>query len=422
MSSNIFPITNSNTKAAQIVRKRFVIVPTTDTRPKFRDTQNMQVAPQGNPMILVQAYRDAGGSDATSGESLMSILPVVYSETFRPGDFRRIVTDSDNRQLNLWTGPTIRPSGTSRTTRDALLFIEFLQRLFPVEEERLYFRDWLAHAVRYPDRRINATVLLRSAHGVGKGFLAETLLPGLLGKASVGTVSLGDVVGTFNDALVGKTVVMIDEVYKNPASTVNALKSIQGNQTITLRRKHIPDTTVDNYLNFIMTSNDQTPLPIEREDRRFWIPSFIEHRFSKDETMLFINTQLKPWLINDGGMQTVRDLLEAVDLSAFRPWGDPPMTASKSAMIGTSSADELGQFVENYIANFPVVKARDIEESYCTQTGRSLGNRAVPAVLKKLGCISKRTSNFRGWITPSGQSAGLSESSAPTDLRQAYAK
>jgi hypothetical protein len=381
----------------------------------------MQVAPQGNPMILHQAYRDAGGSGDISGETLLNTLPIVFSETFRPGNYQRIVMEGDNRQLNLWNGPLIRASGALVSTRDALLFIEFLQRLFPVEEERLYFRDWLAHAVRFPDKRINATVLLRSQHGVGKGFLAETLLPGLLGKASVGTVALGDVVGTFNDALVGKTLVMIDEVYKNPESTVNALKSIQGNQTITLRRKHIPDTTVDNYLNFIMTSNDQVPLPIEREDRRFWIPAFINHKVSKDETMLFINTELKPWLMGEGGMQTVRDLLETVDLSDFRPWGEPPLTDSKKEMIGISTLNDLSQFVADYIANLRLVKAIDIEDSYRTQTGRSLSNRAVPTELSKLGCKSKRTSSLRVWITPHGQAGGLTERSTPTDLRQAYA-
>lgn len=419
MSNNTQPTTSHNKDAIRSVQTRFVIVPTTDTRPKFRDTHNMQVAPQGNPMILRQAYQDAGGTGAISGDDLMNALPVVYSETFRPGTHHRIIVEDDNRQLNLWTGPTIRPSGASKFTKDAPLFIEFLQRLFPVEKERLYFRDWLAHAVRYPDQRINATVLLRSEHGVGKGFLAETLLPGLLGKASVGTVALGDVVGTFNDALVGKTLVMIDEVYKNPESTVNALKSIQGNKTITLRRKHIPDTTVDNYLNFIMTSNDRMPLPIEPEDRRFWIPAFIKHRVSKNETMLFINTKLKPWLMSDGGMQTVRDLLEIIDLSEFQPWGDPPMTDSKKEMIGIS--DGPGQFIADYITDLQIVRARDIEDAYHKQTGQPLGNRTVPAELSKLGCMPKRTSTFRAWITPLGRANGLSNSSTPTELQQAYA-
>jgi hypothetical protein len=371
-------------------------------------------------MMLVQAYRDAGGVGDITAESLLNKLPIVFAEDFRPGDYSRIMEYGGNRLLNIWTGPDIRPSGKAVSRSDAGPFIEFLQRLFPIHEERYYFRDWLAHAVRYPGQRVNATVLLRSEHGVGKGFLAETLLPGLLGKSSVGTVALGDVVGQFNDALVGKTLVVIDEVYKNPESTVNTLKSIQGNKTITLRRKHIPDTTVDNFLNFIMTSNDHFPLPLDREDRRFWVPAFITHKESMKETMSFINTTLKPWLLDEGGMQIVRDLLETVDLSKFHPWGDPPMTVSKREMIGLRPEEKLAEFVADYIAEQLVVKVQDIVAKYHAETGEVLSNRAVAEKLSVLGCKAKRSTDGRFWITPKGVIADLSELSPPAELRRVY--
>ena len=420
MPTPVVDLTDQKNTALRFVQNRFVIVPSTDSRPRFRDLLNMGVAPQGNPMMLLQAYRDAGGTEDITGESLLNKLPIVFAEDFRPGDYRRIIEYGGNRLLNIWTGPDIRPSGNTVSTRDAIPFIEFLQRLFPIQEERHYFRDWLAHAVRHPDKRINATVLLRSEHGVGKGFLTETLLSGLLGKSSVGTVALGDVVGSFNDALVGKTLIFIDEVYKNPESTVNTLKSIQGNKTIILRRKHIPDTTVDNFLNFIVSSNDHFPLPLEQEDRRFWVPTFITHKESQKETMSFINTILKPWLLEQGGMQIVRDLLETVDLCEFRPWGDPPMTASKREMIGFCPKERLTEFVADYIADQLVVKTLDIEAKYGTETGETLGNRAVAEKLSELGCTAKRTTNGRLWITPRGLAADLSESSPPAELRRVY--
>lgn len=123
--------------------------------------------------------------------------------------------------------------------------------------------------------------------------------------------------------------------------------------------------------------------------------------------------------MNDGGMQTVRDLLETIDLSGFQPWGDPPMTDSKKDMIGIS--DGPGQFVAEYITDLQIVRARDIEDAYRKQTGQPLGNRTVPSELSKLGCIQKRTSTFRAWITPLGRASGLSDSSTPTELQQAYA-
>jgi hypothetical protein len=418
--NNVVHLTDKNITAIRVVQNRFVIVPSTDSRPRFRDLLNMGVAPQGNSMILIQAYRDAGGVGDITGESLLYKLPIVFAEDFRPGNYCRIIEYGSNRLLNIWNGPDIRASGNVVSTSDAIPFIEFLHRLFPIQEERHYFRDWLAHVVRHPGKRVKSTVLLRSEQGVGKGFLAETLLTGLLGKSSVGTVALGDVVGNFNDALVGKTLILIDEVYKNPESTVNTLKSIQGNDTITLRRKHIPDTTVDNYLSFLMSSNDLFPLPLEREDRRFWVPAFIKHRESKDETMSFINEKLKPWLIEQGGMQIVRDLLETVDLSGFKPWGNPPMTVSKREMIGFYPQERLNDFASNYIADQLVVKALDIGAKYHTATGEVLSNRAVADKLSELGCDAKRTSNGRLWITPKGLASGLSELCPPAELHRAY--
>lgn len=370
--------------------------------------------------MLAQAYRDFGGAQEINGESLLYRLPVVYAETFKPGDYRRIIEANGNRLLNLWIGSEVRPSGQKLSREQATPFYDFLQRLFPLETERNYFLNWLAHVVRHPEKRVNATVLLRSSQGVGKGFLTEVLITGLLGKSSVGTVALGDVVGNFNDALVGKTLILIDEVYRNPESTVNALKSIQGNKTITLRRKHIPDTTVDNYLSFLMSSNDANPLLLDSEDRRFWVPAFINHKESRAETMLFLNSTLKPWLMEQGGMQIVRDLLETVDLSGFEPWGDPPMTDSKRAMIGLKATSQLTSFVAEQIKETLVVKAQDIETLYFIKYTEKLGNRMVPTQLAAQGCKGKRTTRERFWITPKGLAGGLSETSSPAELRHAY--
>ena len=166
MVATLVKLVSPNITAIRAVQDRFVIVPSTDSRPRFRDLLNMGVAPQGNSMMLVQAYRDAGGTGDITGESLLYQLPIVFGEDFRPGDYRRIMENGSNRLLNLWTGPDIRPSGKAVSASDAGLFIEFLQRLFPVQEERYYFRNWLSHVVRYPGLRINATVLLRSDHGL----------------------------------------------------------------------------------------------------------------------------------------------------------------------------------------------------------------------------------------------------------------
>ncbi len=410
---------NQNTAAIRVVQDRFVIVPTTDNRPKFRDLLNPSMAPQGNPMMLVQAYRDAGGTGAMKGEDLIHKLPIVFGETFRPGDPRRVIVEGSNKLLNLWETPLLQPSGTTVTREQVGPFVDFLARWFPDIEERAYFTRWMAWTVRYPHRRIVATPLLRSEHGTGKGFFVECLMAGLLGKKSVANTSLKSVVGGFGDILEGRTFIVIDELYKSGEATANALKSIQGNATFTLDRKNQPIITIDNYINFIVTTNDLVPLDLEAEDRRFWVPKFIKHKVDDKETAHFINAELRPWL-ESGGFQVVRDYLEQLDLSDFYQNNPAPMTLSKREIIGLTAKDDLSEFTKEYIANITVLKAIDIEQDYNRQTGTTVSSHAITKELTKLGCKAKRTSFIRWWITPKGLDSGLSDTSTPAELQKAY--
>ena len=317
--------------------------------------------------------------------------------------------------LNLWTPPSIKSSGEVVSASQVALFIEFLKRWFPNDLERHYFTWWLAHSIRKPENRIIATPVLRSEHGVGKGFLAETLLSKLIGKSSVAVCGLKDVVGDFNDVVAGKTLLLIDEVYKSKKSTTDALKSFQGNATIPLHRKHKPTITIDNYINFIITSNDHVPLMLEKGDRRFWIPDFIKHKESQQETSFFINNKLKPWLLYEGGFQLVRDYLQSIDLTAYNATDAPPTTISKSDLMGFSTADKLEEVLTAAIESTNVITLRYIKDSFSSEFDKPLTDMAIISVLLSLGCQKKNTKLQRYYITPAGLLLGV-ENSTPKEL------
>lgn len=374
------------------VKERFVRVPSQNAYPRFRDL--ITGIDQADAGILVNFYRSQGGV-THDAPYLLGCLPWVYGEGFQPGAGNIL----DGGLINLWRPASVQPSGKKITKAEVAPFIEFLERWFPVDTERHYFGLWLAHTVRNPAQRIIATPVLRSDHGVGKGFLVETLLSGLLGKTSVAVCSLRDVVGDFNDVIAGKTLLLIDEVYKSKKSTTDALKSFQGNATVPLHRKHKPTVTIDNYLNFIITSNDHLPLMLEKGDRRFWIPTFIKHKESAQETGSFINETLKPWLL-DEGFQLVRDYLEGVNLSNFRPCDPPPMTTSKAELMGFSTADKLEEMLEEIIETSPVITVRWVQEN-CRMAFENLPSDPIVAnALMALGCKQRRTKSQRYYITP----------------------
>ncbi|MCY1282311.1 hypothetical protein D9M70_311440 [compost metagenome] len=399
----------NNNKAIEAVKSRFVRIPSQNTYPRFRDL--VTGIDQADAGILEHFNSQNGGSKEHKAEYLLACLPWAYGEGFRPSAGSVL----DGGLINLWKPSEVVPSGVKVSPEQVAPFLEFLARWFPDEIERRYFGWWLSHIVRKPEQRIIATPVLRSEHGVGKGFLVETLLAGLLGKSSVAVCALRDVVGDFNDVVEGKTLLLIDEVYKSKKSTTDALKSFQGNKTIPLHRKHKPTITIDNYINFIITSNDHLPLVIEKGDRRFWIPAFIKHRESVQETAEFINDKLKPWLKN-GGFQLVRDYLEQADLLKYRPTDAPPMTVSKQELMGFSTADKLEELLADVVEKNKVLTVRWIKDALEREFDHPLSDMSVANTLLNLGCKQRRTKSQRYYITPFGFESGLTTESAPREL------
>lgn len=408
--SNTAPAVN-NKKAINAVKERFVRLPSANTFPRFRDT--ITGIEQADAAILCHYYnKHATNTDNTpEPQYLINCLDWVYGEGFKPNGGSVL----NGGLLNLWKPSTIQPTGQRVTKEQVAPFFEFLHRWFPNDIERQYMGWWLAHVIRKPETRIIATPVFRSEHGVGKGFLVETLLSGLMGKSSVAVCGLKDVVGDFNDIVEGKTLLLIDEVYKSKKSTTDSLKSFQGNATFPLHRKHKPTVQIDNYLNFIITSNDHLPLMLEKGDRRFWIPDFIKHKESTSETGLFINDTLKPWLLN-GGFQLVRDYLEQVDLNRFRPTDAPPMTTSKQELMGFSTTDKLEEILSAVIEKNKVISIRWVKDKYGSDFEHGLSDMTVANALLAMGCQLRRTTEQRLYITPAGFAAGLSVATAPKEL------
>lgn len=399
-----------NQKAIQEVKNRFIRLPSTTTFPRFRDViTNIE---QADTAILVHHYKQHTSTTPPDSHYLANSLNWVYGEGFTPNG-SQVLTGG---LLNLWTPPSIEPTSEVVSSSQVPLFIDFLKRWFPNDLERHYFTWWLAHSIRKPEKRIIATPVLRSEHGVGKGFLAETLLSKLIGKSSVAVCGLKDVVGDFNDVVAGKTLLLIDEVYKSKKSTTDALKSFQGNATIPLHRKHKPTITIDNYINFIITSNDHLPLMLEKGDRRFWIPEFIKHKENQQETSFFINNKLKPWLLYEGGFQLVRDYLQSIDLTAYNATDAPPATVSKSDLMGFSTTDKLEEILATVVDSSNVVTVRYIKDNFSSEFDRPLADLSIANTLLSIGCIQKRTTSQRYYITPLGSVAGLNVTSTPKEL------
>lgn len=347
---------------------------------------------------------------------LASELIYCVSKVFRPNAPRIIKQNNSNYSLNLWTEHPVNFSGNVVNKGDVPLFAEYMERLFPIKEERHYMYWWIAHCVRRPEKKIVATPVLRSSQGCGKTYLVETLLASIMGKnAAIG--DLNHMTGQFQDAVVGKTLIALDEVYCDKKRTVDALKVFQSNDTILINQKHKAAYSIENYINIIINSNDYDPVVFESHDRRFFIPQFIEHRVDNKETQAFIG-KLASWIENENGAQMIRDFLEQINLSAYHPKAPAIMTASKESRIGYNFEDRLFETVEKVIGKAKVVKTIDVQKLVNVDQSdfADVGPRKISAVLEQLGCKPKRTTAGVYQITPEGLRAGLTTKSSPKDL------
>lgn len=371
---------------------------------------------------LLQCFLDRGGfaagaTDRVKAQNLANRLTYCSERVSEPNQPRIITKGGGVSALNLWKPHPVDFSGNSVTKEQVPLFVEYMERMFPIDAERQYMYWWLAHAVRNPETKIVATPVLRSSQGTGKSFLTETILRSLMGEnAAIG--DLGMVTGQFQDFVLGKTVICLDEVYCDKKRSVDALKVFQSNHNIVINQKHQSAITVSNHINFIITSNEYEPVVFESSDRRFFIPQWIEHKVDSAETQTFIQ-KLADWISNSGA-QLIRDFLEAWDLSAHHPKAPALMTHSKSQSVGLNYEDRLQTAVEDIIKELHVTKTEYVWEQVKTLHSdlKDVGIKKVWAVMAQAGCERMKLDIGMVAITPNGLANGVTTSSKPKDVKK----
>ncbi|WP_068544710.1 primase-helicase family protein [Thalassotalea crassostreae] len=240
--------------------------------------------------------------------ALREQLNYVVGTEYRPSEPLLIPVANGKFVLNTYKAPTIE-----RNLGEVSDLMQFFKRLFPVDSEREYAIALIAHWIIRPEVKTKVTLLLRSEQGVGKGVLTDCLIRPLVGESNFIKIALRDANSKFNSFLGDKVVVAIDEVYEGKKKSSDSLKTKQTDDYISVEEKGEDRKSVKNYSNFIVSSNDSVPVYIERgKDRRWFVPTFIKHKESKEETQLFCEKFIK-WLDN-GGLEYAYDYFHFVDI------------------------------------------------------------------------------------------------------------
>lgn len=225
------------------------------------------------------------------------------------------------------------PSHIQAVEGDPGPWLDFMERLVPVESDRNELLRWCATLIAKPAVKMNYGVLLISeAQGVGKGTLGEKILGPLVGDHNVSYPSNSEIVESqFNDWLAHKRLAVIHELYAGQSSKAyNKLKSVITERTLNVNKKFMATYIIDNWINILACSNSLKAIKISHDDRRWFVPKCSESIQNPEYW-----TMLNQWLEKRQGLQIIRGWAERCisTLGHVRPSDVAPSSSTKVEVV-----------------------------------------------------------------------------------------
>jgi hypothetical protein len=211
--------------------------------------------------------------------------------------------------FNLWRGFSYeaRPG-------DCTMFLEHVRKNIcrGNEEWFNYLLGWMAHAVQKPHEPGHTAVVFRGKQGTGKGFFANHF-GRLFGRHYLPVRDSNHIFGQFNGHLQDCVILFADESFwVDSTKQKSMLKNLITESEFVVERKRQDAQRSRNCVHLIMASNEKWVVPLEGEDRRFFVLDVGEDRMQDNSYFAKISDQM-----HDGGYEALLHLLLNHDISEF---------------------------------------------------------------------------------------------------------
>lgn len=328
---------------------------------------------------------------------------MVAGERYRP-DLDELIYDGTEdeeggRYFNTYmTGPLPDPVDDPEV---AQVLEDHMRDLLP--EHWQIVLQWMAHNIQYPGRKIIWTPLLVGEEGDGKTTLGEILRAAMGGGVRhVGVVGKEALHSNFTKSLVGKSVVVLEEVLQmndtgrqDKASLVEKLKPYQSNTWVPYVAKGRDEVMVRNVTNYIAMTNHADALDVKVTSRRWGVfaTRYLHEPELTQERKLSGAFNTIYGLINDPAKRgAIRGWLMSIDITDFNPFADAPMTEAKRTMAG-AAVPEAQQQVEDVIEDgapgvWPdLLSTNKLAEELGKARDKPMNTRTLNSTLTKMGWI-----------------------------------
>ena len=273
-----------------------------------------------------------------TADCLRNVLTVMADGVaYEPDQNDGIISADGLRLMNMFTATRIQ-----RRKGDPKLWLDFMEQLFPVEDDRAKVFKWCATLIACPHIKMKYGMLLISeTQGVGKGTLMEKVLAPLAGWQNVsapGEKQLTD--DAFQSWIARKRLVIVHEIYAgNSKKAYNGLKSYvtdgANGAKMTVNEKMIPAYELSNWAHFVLSSNSEHALRLVKGDRRWLVP-----KVSSTKPGVQYWVDFNEWLIT-GGLEIIHEwAYDYVSKSGFVGAGDEaPTSDAKNRLIDLSLSE-----------------------------------------------------------------------------------
>jgi hypothetical protein len=244
---------------------------------------------------------------------------------------------------------------------DCSLWEKICEKVLPADE-RKYFHDWVAYLIQNPgEKNFTYIGLVSPQGGVGKSLIAESVMK-MMGPCAT-TLDGERVFAKNNELLEGKSLVVINELSSDKGKHVNEFKAMVTGDLITLEEKYKPARTVRNISNFIVTSNELSPLIINGENRRDVIIRVQHQTEEGKKEICALAVELSKWL-RERGTRMLQHWYEQRDISEYNPRIYAPKFSGFYAAVEASksnnqmSCDEVMDFIS--FCGYPCFISKDM--------------------------------------------------------------
>lgn len=257
-----------------------------------------------------------------------------------------VIVDQRNHGLNTW-----RPSDVISVEGDASLFVEHLRYLVGgVEDDLNHLADMLAFMIQNPGKKLKSMLVIVGSQGTGKSYVGEVMAM-LVGEHNCSRIETNELKSEYNSYLEDTCLVIIEELMAlGRREITNTLKPAITQTTIPLRKKYANVREVPNVANFIAFTNHTDALPLDHDDRRYFV---VGSDVQKHQQSYYDHL----WAWTEDNYGVILNWLLQRNLKAFNPNARPPETAAKKEMTSSGRPvveTEIARMIEDYEPPFDI--------------------------------------------------------------------